>query len=257
MFSPKSKKKINFIPHLNKIIITVIHLEKRKIHIHSYLMQKRLKQLLWPLTRKQPCPVQCWLPHRSPPGHVHWRSGPVEETDHRRTLPGEQRKKRLQKTSNWPHQIHSDVSTHLLYHLPHYAGSVPWSRNEVDATEIQSQAGNNVFVTKKGPHEDTVQTRKGILLWEETKSSPMCRQILPTNFPLASWVTRRLQSQCPPLNSSRPSLDTTNTLVLISTPGEKGPLKKRWVLKHNSEFSQFKSSLLGFHCRYLHAVIKP
>lgn len=63
------------------------------------------------------------------------------------------------------------------------------------------------------------------------KILPMCRQILPTSLPFPSWVTRRLQSQCPPLNSSRPSLDTTSTWALISTPGEKGPLKKRCVLQ--------------------------
>lgn len=67
------------------------------------------------------------------------------------------------------------------------------------------------------------------------RSSPMCRQILPTSLPFPSWVTRRLQSQCPPLNSRRPSLDTTNTWVLRSTPGAKRPLRNRWVLQEGGE----------------------
>lgn len=34
---------------------------------------------------------------------------------------------------------------HLLENLPHDAGGIPGARDEVDATEIQRQARNNIF----------------------------------------------------------------------------------------------------------------
>ena len=58
----------------------------------------------------------------------------------------------------------------------------------------------------------------------------MCRVICPTTFPLASEVTRRLLSQCPPLKSSFPSGDTASVREQRSAPGAKGPCRKRWVL---------------------------
>lgn len=58
----------------------------------------------------------------------------------------------------------------------------------------------------------------------------MCRVMCPTTFPLASEVTRRLLSQCPPLKSSFPSGDTASVLEQRSAPGAKGPCRKRWVL---------------------------
>lgn len=82
-------------------------------------------------------------------------------------------------------------------------------------------------------------------------SSPMCRQILPTSLPFPSWVTRRLQSQCPPLNSRRPSLETTSTWALISTPGEKGPIKKRCVLHNRTGLErskQVRNKYVKFSC---------
>lgn len=76
----------------------------------------------------------------------------------------------------------------------------------------------------------------------DQKFLPMCLQIRPTSFPFPSWVTRRLQSQCPPLNSSRPSLDTTRTRALISTPGENGPFKNRCVLRRETQRVEIKAS---------------
>lgn len=58
----------------------------------------------------------------------------------------------------------------------------------------------------------------------------MCRVMCPTTLPLASEVTRRLLSQCPPLKSSFPSGDTASVRELRSAPGAKGPCRKRWVL---------------------------
>lgn len=58
----------------------------------------------------------------------------------------------------------------------------------------------------------------------------MCRVMCPTTFPLASKVTRRLLSQCPPLKSSFPSGDTASVREQRSAPGAKGPCRKRWVL---------------------------
>lgn len=59
----------------------------------------------------------------------------------------------------------------------------------------------------------------------------MCRVMCPTTLPLASEVTRRLLSQCPPLKSSFPSGDTASVRELRSAPGAKGPCRKRWVLR--------------------------
>lgn len=58
----------------------------------------------------------------------------------------------------------------------------------------------------------------------------MCRVMCPTTFPLASEVTRRLLSQCPPLKSSFPSGDTASVREQRSAPGAKGPCRNRWVL---------------------------
>lgn len=58
----------------------------------------------------------------------------------------------------------------------------------------------------------------------------MCLVMCPTTFPLASEVTRRLLSQCPPLKSSFPSGDTASVREQRSAPGAKGPCRKRWVL---------------------------
>ncbi len=58
----------------------------------------------------------------------------------------------------------------------------------------------------------------------------MCRMCCPTVLPLTSEVTRRLLSQWPPLKSNFPSWETTNSPAVTSTPGAKGPDRKRWVL---------------------------
>lgn len=70
----------------------------------------------------------------------------------------------------------------------------------------------------------------------------MCLQIRPTSLPFPNWVTRRLQSQCPPLNSSLPSLDTTSTRALISTPVENGPFKNRCILRRKAREVEIKAS---------------
>lgn len=62
----------------------------------------------------------------------------------------------------------------------------------------------------------------------------MCLTCCPTVLPLTSDVTRRLLSQWPPLNSSLPSWETTKRLAVTSTPGAKGPDRKRWVLELGS-----------------------
>lgn len=49
---------------------------------------------------------------------------------------------------------HEEV--HLLQNLPHYAGGVPGTRDEVDAAQIQSQARDNVCETQ----ENTSYTNK-------------------------------------------------------------------------------------------------
>ncbi|TNN27288.1 hypothetical protein EYF80_062567 [Liparis tanakae] len=59
---------------------------------------------------------------------------------------------------------------------------------------------------------------------------PMCRMCCPTVLPFTRDVTRRLLSQWPPLNSSLPSWDATNSPAVTSTPGAKGPESERWVL---------------------------
>jgi len=64
---------------------------------------------------------------------------------------------------------------------------------------------------------------------------PMCRMCCPTVFPFTRDVTRRLLSQWPPLNSSLPSWDATNSPAVTSTPGAKGPERERWVLGEEGE----------------------
>lgn len=64
---------------------------------------------------------------------------------------------------------------------------------------------------------------------------PMCLMCCPTLFPLTREVTRRLLSQWPPLKSNLPSWETTNSPAVTSTPGAKGPDRKRWVLGEGSK----------------------
>lgn len=73
--------------------------------------------------------------------------------------------------------------------------------------------------------------------------SPMCLTCCPTVLPLTSEVTRRLLSQWPPLNSSLPSWETTKRLAVTSTPGAKGPDRKRWVLEGGSSGKGVESNL--------------
>lgn len=64
---------------------------------------------------------------------------------------------------------------------------------------------------------------------------PMCLMCWPTVFPFTREVTRRLLSQWPPLKSNLPSWETTNNPVVTSTPGAKGPDRKRWVLRKDGD----------------------
>ena len=64
---------------------------------------------------------------------------------------------------------------------------------------------------------------------------PMCRMCCPTVLPFTREVTRRLLSQWPPLKSSLPSWETTKSPAVTSTPGAKGPERKRWVLGEEGE----------------------
>lgn len=72
----------------------------------------------------------------------------------------------------------------------------------------------------------------------------MCLTCCPTVLPFTSEVTRRLLSQWPPLNSSLPSWDTTKRLAVTSTPGAKGPDRKRWVLEWGG--GGVRSSMTGY-----------
>ncbi len=65
----------------------------------------------------------------------------------------------------------------------------------------------------------------------------MCRMCCPTVLPFTSEVTRRLLSQWPPLKSNLPSWETTNSPAVTSTPGAKGPDRKRWVLGEETRTS--------------------
>lgn len=78
----------------------------------------------------------------------------------------------------------------------------------------------------------------------------MCRMCCATVLPLTSDVTRMLLSQCPPLKSSFPSWETTNSPGDTSTPGAKGPDRKRWVLTETetalrSAASQLRLRIFG------------
>lgn len=84
----------------------------------------------------------------------------------------------------------------------------------------------------------------------------MCRVMCPTTLPLASEVTRRLLSQCPPLKSSFPSGDTASVRELRSAPGAKGPCRKRWVLVgRDVGWWRWPGGTSGDHPRGRHAPV--
>ena len=60
--------------------------------------------------------------------------------------------------------------------------------------------------------------------------SPVCRTMCATVFPLAMLYTRRLLSQCPPVNTSLASCDTVNNFGVIFNFGAKGPASLFFVL---------------------------
>lgn len=78
---------------------------------------------------------------------------------------------------------------------------------------------------------------------------PMWRMCCPTVLPFTSDVTLKLLSQWPPLKSSFPSWDTTNSWAETSTPGENGPAMNLWVLREREE-NFIVSYRLGLHYAY-------
>lgn len=82
---------------------------------------------------------------------------------------------------------------------------------------------------------------KGLFVCKD--ESPMCLMCCPTVLPLTNEVTRTLLSQWPALKSNLPSCETTNSPAVTSTPGAKGPDRRRWVLGKGKKISGHQQNL--------------